>query len=286
MKQDFPNGDKYSLAPWKPIAADDLIRLGREEDGGYVISRRCVVESRVLFAFGISIEWSFEKAFARANPKTTVIGVDGSVSARVFFSRAIESIKQAASALVGLNAVRVMRECRASAYWLKKAIQFRIFFDGDKRRFYNLFVGDIPKTGFVTWSELWPRVPLEIMPNNSLGAFVKMDIEGGEYHVLNDLIADASKINGMVVEFHDCDIYWEHFSTIMERLTNYFAIVHVHGNNFGPLIPGSATPRVLEISFVNRRLLGEYLHETTADYPRPSLDRPCNPAKPDYPIYF
>ena len=81
MKQDLPRKDKHSLTRWKPINIDDLIRLGRPEDGGYVISGRCVEQSRVLVSFGISEDWSFDEAFLCANRRTTGIGIDGSVSA-------------------------------------------------------------------------------------------------------------------------------------------------------------------------------------------------------------
>ena len=287
MKQDPPHKEKYSLAPWKPIAIDDLIRLGRPLDGGYVISRRCVEESRVLFSFGISTDWSFEEAFARANRRTVVIGVDGSVSAAVFLSRAVECIKQALSAIVGFRTGRAASECREAAHWLKKSVQFRKFYDGCNHRFHKLFAAGLPKPGVITWSDLCRIEPLLATTLNDLPCgFVKMDIEGSEYEVLSDIIVDASKINGMAVEFHDCDIHWDRFSTIMSQLSKYFAVVHVHGNNFGPLIPDSTTPRVLEISFINRRLLPDHLQQTMVQYPRSNLDRPCNPASPDYPIYF
>lgn len=281
-----PN-DKYSLARWKPIHIDDLIRLGRPEDGGYVISRRCVEETRVLFSLGISEDWSFEEAFVRANRRTTVIGIDGSVSATVFFSRAVKYIKSALSAAVGFQVGCAARDCRGAAYWLRKSMQFRRFYDERQRRFHQLFVADMPKPGVITLSGLWGLEPrLATTLNDCPGSFIKMDIEGSEYQVLPGLAAYESKINGLAVEFHNCDIYWDQFSTIMDQLSQYFVVVHIHGNNFESLIPDSTTPRALEISFLNRRLLPGQPRETTAQFPRPNLDRPCNPAKPDYPIYF
>lgn len=287
MKQDVPHEDKYSLTRWKPIAIDDLIRIGRPEDGGYVISRRCLEKTRVLLSLGISEDWSFDQAFICANRCAAVVGVDGSVSASVFLSRGVECIRRAVSAVMVFRTGRAAGECRVAAYWWKKAAQFWRFYDGRNRRFHEVFLAGLPKPGVITWSDLWRIEPLLATTlNDSFGGFVKMDIEGSEYDVLTDLILDASKINGLAIEFHDCDIHWDRFSTIMDELSQYFTVVHMHGNNFAPLIPDSTTPRVLEISFINSRLLPDHLQETAAQYPRPDLDRPCNPAKPDYPIYF
>jgi hypothetical protein len=287
MEQDFMHKDKYSLTRWKPIDIDDLIRLGRPEDGGYVISRRCVEESRVLISFGISEDWSFDEAFLRANRSTTGIGIDGSVSAKVFLSRAVTCIKRALSAVVEFRLGYSAKECRAAAYWLRKSVQFRWFYDGRKHRFHKLFVSNMRKPGVITWSDLYDIEPrLAPTLNNCPGIFIKMDIEGSEYQVLPDLVVDESKINGLAVEFHGCDINWNKFSTIMDQLSKYFVVVHVHGNNCEALIPHSTTPRVLEISFLNRRLLPDHPRETMAQYPRLNLDRPCDPAKPDHPIYF
>ena len=287
MKQDLTREGKYSLARWKPVVVDDLIRLGRLLDGGYVVSRRCVEKSQFLISLGISGDWSFEEAFVRVNRDTTVIGVDGSVSSAVFLSRAVESLKQALSAVVRFRVLRAASECWEAAHWLKKSAQFQKFYDGRNRRFHKLFVGGVSRPGVIAWSDLCRIEPLlAAIPNASTSGFLKMDIEGSEYDVLLDIIGGASNINGMAVEFHDCDIHWDRLSSLMDQLSKYFAVVHVHGNNCAPLIPDSTTPRVLEISFINRRLLLDDLKETTVQYPRPDLDRPCDPARPDYPIYF
>lgn len=283
----FVENSKYRLTRWKPIGIDDLIRLGGLEDGGYVISRRCVEKTRILLSLGISSEWSFEAEFLRLSKDTAVVGVDGSVSAGIFFSRAIEGIKRAFSAGINFQVGRVGTECRGALWWLKKALQFNKFYCRGSRHFHQVFIDSLQKAGAITWTELWRAEPvLTDVRSGSFDCFVKMDIEGAEYRVLADPSFDASKINGLVVEFHDCDIHWDVFSTIMDQLSREFAVVHIHGNNFRPLIPDSLTPSTLEVSFLNRRLLSECPTEVMDRYPRPSLDWPCNPTQPDYPIYF
>ena len=53
--------DKSEL---KPIKIDDLIRLGRDNDGGYIIPKIILEKCDGLLSFGINKDWSFEKDFS------------------------------------------------------------------------------------------------------------------------------------------------------------------------------------------------------------------------------
>ena len=44
-------------------SASDLIRIGRENDGGYLVSRSDIDHSDVLIGLAINDDWSFEKEF-------------------------------------------------------------------------------------------------------------------------------------------------------------------------------------------------------------------------------
>ena len=52
---------------FKPNKLYDLIRVGRENDGGYLICKKSSVETTLLFSFGISDDFSFEKQFKDIN---------------------------------------------------------------------------------------------------------------------------------------------------------------------------------------------------------------------------
>jgi acyl carrier protein len=93
-----------------------------------------------------------------------------------------------------------------------------------------------------------------------------MDIEGSEYDVLPAILADADRITGLVIEFHEVGSRWAHFRTVLEALSGPFAVVHVHGNNWGPLVPGTTVPDVLEVRLLHRRLMtAEELNSVAAD---------------------
>ena len=42
----------------------ELIRFGNDSDGGYVISKKSVENSKLLISFGLSNDWSFEEAYS------------------------------------------------------------------------------------------------------------------------------------------------------------------------------------------------------------------------------
>jgi hypothetical protein len=51
------------LNKFKPNYLYDLIRLGRNNDGGYLVGKNSVLKSNVLISFSIRDDCSFEKGF-------------------------------------------------------------------------------------------------------------------------------------------------------------------------------------------------------------------------------
>ena len=48
---------------FKPLNEYDLIRLGKDNDGGYLVEKESLAEAKSLISFGIAFDWSFEKHF-------------------------------------------------------------------------------------------------------------------------------------------------------------------------------------------------------------------------------
>ena len=77
--------------------------------------------------------------------------------------------------------------------------------------------------------------------------FLKIDIEGSEYRVLETIISNHQKISGLVIEFHDCDI---NLSKIEWFIKNFnLKLVHIHANNHGLVDLEKRIPLVLELTF-------------------------------------
>ena len=73
------------------LPASDLIRIGRENDGGYLVSRSDIDKSDVLIGLGINDDWSFEKDFKNLRA-VEVFAYDASISYKHFFKQLVKSL--------------------------------------------------------------------------------------------------------------------------------------------------------------------------------------------------
>ena len=56
------------------------IRLGKKYDGGYVVSKKAVLNSKNLVSFGVYDDWSFESDFIKNNNKINIFLFDGTIN--------------------------------------------------------------------------------------------------------------------------------------------------------------------------------------------------------------
>ena len=71
--------------------AKDLIRLGRDNDGGYLISKKDIQHSDLLISLGISSDWSYEDDFLKYK-KVPILSFDGTINSQKFFKNIIKTI--------------------------------------------------------------------------------------------------------------------------------------------------------------------------------------------------
>jgi hypothetical protein len=210
---------------WRPIPADDLLRLGAAGDGGYVVSRRSVIASSTLLSMGLNDDWRFEAAF-RDLSGAAIICFDHSVNARFWM----------------LNA-------------LKQAVLFRIGAAFNYFRYRRFFQGDVQhqrvKIGFDGQGETSLAAILKTLPDT--GIFLKVDIEGAEYRIFDDIIANIDRFTGMVFEFHDIDLHYDRLVKFIDALRG-FSIIGINGNNYGG-VDANGDPLVVEMSFVRNDMI-------------------------------
>lgn len=107
---------------------------------------------------------------------------------------------------------------------------------------------------------------------------LKMDAERGEYDLFNN--NDFSKfqnLRSMIIEFHDLIERLENFSFIIDKLNQYFDIIHIHGNNCGRRFNfnGFIFPDIPEITFLNKQF-NSNSSPISKMYPIEKLDYPNN----------
>jgi len=71
---------EISLESLRPRFLNDLIRVGADCDGGYVLNERSIRHSKYLLSFGVNEDWSFEQDFLHHNPDVMIFCFDHSVS--------------------------------------------------------------------------------------------------------------------------------------------------------------------------------------------------------------
>lgn len=226
-------------------SCEDLIRLGSQSDGGYLVSKRDVDASGILLGFGINTDWNFEEEFLKCNP-IKVRAYDASTKFEKFFKQAVYA---------GLRF-----RFGSAARKLFKYLSFRKFFSG-KNEFYAKFVGTDPGPLFVSLGSIFEEI-------DEKNVFVKMDVEGSEYRCLDDLVSHQERLVGAVIEFHDVDFH-------LDRIVNFvktfeLSLVHVHANNFAG-IDRNGVPLVVELTFSRH---GEF-SDSAVSLPH-LLDRACN----------
>lgn len=204
-----------------PVQAPNLTRLGDLMDGGYIVPRGIVDKADGLLSLGLGDNWSFDAAWHALKPKDPIHLYDGSVTR--------DSLQ------VTIN-VPVRRNLD-----LKSA--YDAFFTGQIQHI-NKNVG--PGSD---------QIDLNACLDGLQGqnTFIKMDIEGGEYALIESILANSSRIIGMVMEFHFCNSHRAVFQTAVTALQKEYTIVHLHGNNHVD-IGNEGLTDCLELTFARRDL--------------------------------
>jgi methyltransferase FkbM-like protein len=260
-------GDPVQLSDVRPVACELLTRIGSRYDGGYVVPLDAVRAARALVSFGLSHDWTFERDFKNHNPDAVIHCYDHTVSLRTAFQYSIGQL------------LRFVLLFRTSSFrkiftW----IDYKVFFQADRIHFRQRIWRD-NQNNSATIDDVFSRLPREYP------VFVKMDIEGGEYSVLDDLLRHSRNIVSMAIEFHDLDTRSSLFNSFIEKIKRDFHIVHIHGNNLGGMT-SSNFPIATEITFLNKRFFNSPPSPSRLEYPISGLDRPNHPRLPEFSFEF
>lgn len=221
-----------------PLAGQDLIRLGALRDGGYVVAKDSILKADALVSMGISTDWSFDEDFVKLNSKALVHGYDHTVSERLFKRRLRKSIERFISFRSNFQAIR------ESLQLLKR---YQDFFQGPYRHYQERVHSRFEQKDDATMHKIIERV-------GGKKVFLKIDIEGSEYRIINDIVKYASNITGIAIEFHDTDHLRLIFLDAVNKLLKDFEIVHLHGNNASPCAE-DGLPDALELHLLINLLL-------------------------------
>ena len=102
----------------QPKSIDTLERIGGNNDGGYIIDGKNILNSDVLIGLGMSDDWSFEENFNSLNSVPTYI-YDETVSLKKF-------LKKCSKYIIRINKPKIF------IHWFKTVLSYIKFFKGDK----------------------------------------------------------------------------------------------------------------------------------------------------------
>ena len=204
---------------FKPIANYELVRVGRSNDGGYLIGKNSINSSEYLISMGLDLDWSFEEEFKKKNDKINIICFDNNLDKKFILKKIIIQ-----TILIIFN-----KNLNYLIFLIKSFINFDVFIKKVTYKKKIINYGDVLK-----------------IQNDINNLFFKIDIEGSEYRILDELITIKNKITGLVIEFHDVDL---HLSKIQNFINNIgLKLIHIHPNNFGGL-DKFGNPYLIELTF-------------------------------------
>lgn len=217
---------------FQPFRSSNLIRLGKNYDGGYIVDKNDVERSKVLVSFGIGDDCSFEQDFSDIN-NCYIAAFDKNVNPDIKSS----------------------------------------FFNTDHR---------VLVQKYISLHDTFDEMSINVALDNDNDVFLKCDIEGGEYAILDYLIQNSKRFTGMVLEFHSVNK-----PENLNDITNFISkidqkLLHIHINNWGYYQTNNGNvPDVIELSFTS----SDVEYDKTIRLPN-DLDMPNNPNDAEFRIEF
>jgi len=260
---------KYNFL--KPIKVNDLKRIGRNEDGGYVVDFKILKQSNVLLSFGLGSDWSFEIDYLKKNQSGKIYIYDHTVDIYTYLNPLLKCLKRFLTFRKNLN--DLLTRLNDLNKYLSLTMNKNIIFN-KKKAVYQI-LNENKETDV---KKAFDKIGLL---NRTV---FKIDIEGDEYSLIDDILKQVNFIDMLIIEFHEIDKNEIKFVTSIKKLLNDFDIIHIHANNhcnessFG-------LPTVLELTFNNKKFRPkEIVHRN--EFPIKNLDFPNNPYKKDLKFSF
>ena len=234
-----------------PRVQTELVRIGRNNDGGYVIAADSIPATGALVGLGLSDDWSFEAHFQKLQP-VPVTMYDHTVTGKFW-------LKQFAREL-------------SHGRWPFRYVEYLAFFARAQNRHVR------QKIGYKGLGSIDLDGVLADMPPDQR-VFLKIDIEGAEYRILDQIVAHQHRLSGAMIEFHAVDLHVDKLAAFVDEFA--LPLVHTHANNYAGVAP-DGLPMVLELSF--KRPAPDDRPVTTVTLPIAGLDQPNNPRTADIPL--
>ena len=199
-----------------PFDLGKMIRVGNNKDGGYVVSEDGIKSCEFLLSIGLGFQFSFEKDFLKLKKSDSLLieSYDNSVSIKIMREYSTQ------------NLIRLFYRPSFKAFQRStRYFEFLLLFNSSKAIHVEKNVSEKKSENSETLNSIF-----QYLKQNNL---VKIDIEGGEYILIYDIINNFNKINILIIEFHNLSNLEnrEKFDFFFEKVSEYFYLSHLHMNN-------------------------------------------------------
>jgi hypothetical protein len=252
---------------------DDLLRVGRCCDGGYVISESLMSRSSCLLSFGINNDWSFEKDFCRRTGVKCYC-FDFSIDAAVFRKEGWQQVRFFFGDIFKRGTIGWSRFVNALAYF-RLHRSFMTFFSANV--FRPLGVDRSAHDCFKTLNGF-----LEEFLAGKMDIFLKMDIDGFEYGIVDDILQNKDRFHALSIEAHAIHGYPARFGNFLDKLGTGYFVYHAHANNYGSIENKGGYPDVLELSWIRKDLAEPTTFHDSSHLPLAGIDFPNNAKAADF----
>lgn len=265
MKVKFPNFLKPHY-----VNKNELIRVGSIDDGGYVVPLKNIKDSELLISIGISDNWDFEKDFSKIS-NAKILAYDDSINFNYWINRFKKD-------LVKFFKLKIFKPRKI--YKMFQFIDFFFFFKkNSKNKFFLKRIGNEKNSININEIDL-----SEIKDNHNV--FLKIDIEGSEYEILEQIILIKKKLQGIVIEFHEVTSNLDKIKNFLRAIEDDLKLVHIHANNYS-LKEFDQFPSAVELTISNLDRISDDNYDIKShEYPLEGLDFPNSKRSPEIKIIF
>ena len=249
----------------KPKSNFQLVRLGKKYDGGYLVDLNSIIYSNFLISGGIFYDFKFEDDYLSLTKDKKIYCFDHIINPHEYILRWILILFKRIIVFDNYNKIK------KSYKNILKPIKFLNFIKKKRVNYFKIGIGEDNKN-----INSLKTILSKISSKDNF--FLKIDIEGDEYKILDQIILFSNRISGLVIEFHDVG---KNINIIENFIKSFeLELVYVHINNVGKTNV-NGIPNIIEMSFSKFAKKLDNL-----DFRKHESDFPNNPNLEDIKIEF
>jgi hypothetical protein len=241
-----------------------LIRLGNKYDGGYLVDETSIKDSEFLVSGGIFYDFKFEHDYISLTNNSIYC-----------FDHIINPFKHILLWILILIKRLIFFENKEKLLKAKKnivkPIKFLQFVRKKKVNYEKKGIGN-DSTNIYSLDTILKKIA------SKKKYFLKIDIEGDEYKILNQIINNSEYLTGLVIEFHNVSKNIKQIEIFINKLP--LELIYIHSNNAGEVNEYN-DPEIIELSFSKF-----VLSNSNDKFKKHKLDFPNNPYKKEINLNF